>query len=124
MKKLLLLISIILFGCALILYFLNIKILYWLVVDFVYIILSVIIFQMIRNYYLKYPKKIPGRIFEFFFFLLLFMASYSVTFWVGGVYRELMILFLIVSVIGAAYCGHMHYIDGLHTQNYTKKDKK
>ncbi|MFX0142349.1 MAG: hypothetical protein ACFFDN_52400 [Candidatus Hodarchaeota archaeon] len=124
MKNKLLLICIILFGLALILYYFNIEFLYWLVVDFAYIILSVIIFQKIRNYYLKYPKKVPGRVFEFSFFLLLFMASYSITLYVGGVFRELMIIILIVSLIGATHCGHMHYIDGLHTQNYTKKGKK
>jgi hypothetical protein len=79
---------------------------------------------MIRKYYLKYPKKVPRRTFEFFFFLLLFTASYSITLWVGDVYRELMILMFIFSLIGATHCGYMHYIDDLYTQNYTKKGKK
>lgn len=124
MKKLLLLICSILFGLALILYYLNIAFLFWRIIDFVYIILNVILFQMIRNYYLKYPQKVPRRTFEISFFLLLFMASYSITLWVVDVYRELMILMFIFSLIGAAHCGHIHYIEGLHTQNYTKKDKK
>ena len=112
------------FCLSLILLFLNLALFYWLAVWCMYIVLSVIIFQKIRNHFLRNPDKVRGRVFEMFFFLSLFMASYSVTLITADWFRELMMIAFIFSAVGGAYCGYMHYIDGLFTQNYTIVKKR
>jgi hypothetical protein len=51
------------------------------------------------------------------------MSSYSITFIAAERYNPIRTTALIVFLIGVAYCGHMHYIDGLFTENYSSKNK-
>lgn len=125
MKKILFLTYLILSGISLIFYFLNIVVYYWTAIYLTYIVASVLIFYLIRRYALNNPNKILGRPFELFFFLLLFMATYDITLIFAGWSENIMTVAFIISIVGAAFCGHMHYIDGLFNEKYTisKKNK-
>ena len=124
MKKLLFIIFFIFFGLSIVLFFLNLTLLYWVAIWISYIFLTVIIFQRIRFIFLKDHKKVQGRVFEMFFFLFLFTASYSITLITANWFKEVMTIALIFSLIGAGYCGYMHYIDGLHSKDYTNLNKE
>jgi len=63
-------------------------------------------------------EKIPGRLFEYLFFLFLFFASYFLTWAASGVMEgpELLfrLSFMIVCIISALYTGYFHYIMKLY----------
>lgn len=83
-------------------------------------ILTILIWQLIARSILKNRNKIPGRTFEFLFFLFLFLSSYAVTFIASFVSQPtkifdevLMYILFIPSFISAVYCGWLYYIKGV-----------
>jgi len=83
-------------------------------------ILTIIIWQLIIRAVLKNKDKIPGRTFEFLFFLFLFLASYAITFIASflndptKIFDEVMMYILFIpSFISAVYCGWLYYIKGV-----------
>jgi len=83
-------------------------------------ILSIIIWQLLAKSILKNREKIPGRTFEFLFFLFLFLASYAITF-IASFTEEpnkifdsvIMYILFIPSFISAVYCGWLYYLKGV-----------
>jgi len=83
-------------------------------------ILTILIWQILARAILKNKEKIPGKTFEFLFFLFLFLASYAITFIATfttepGKISESVIMYIlfIPSFISAVYCGWLHYIKGV-----------
>lgn len=80
-------------------------------------ILTIIIWQVLARFVIKNSIKIPGRTFEFLFFLFLFIASYAITF-IASFLNEpakifdsvLMYILFIPAFISAVYCGWLYYI--------------
>jgi hypothetical protein len=82
-------------------------------------ILTIIIWQLLVRSILKNKERIPGRLFEFLFFLFLFLASYAVTFIAaftdapGKIYDSvIMYILFIPAFISAVYCGWLYYVKG------------
>jgi len=80
-------------------------------------VLTIIIWQLLVKSILKNREKIPGRTFEFLFFLFLFLASYAITF-IASFTEEpnrifdsvIMYILFIPSFISAVCCGWLYYI--------------
>ena len=80
-------------------------------------VLTILIWQLLARAILKNKEKIPGKTFEFLFFLFLFLASYAITF-IASFTNEpgkiidsvIMYTLFIPSFISAVYCGWLHYI--------------
>jgi hypothetical protein len=83
-------------------------------------VLTIVIWQILARAILKNKEKIPGKTFEFLFFLFLFLASYAITF-IASFASEpgkildsvIMYILFIPSFISAVYCGWLHYIKGV-----------
>jgi len=67
---------------------------------------------------LKNKQKIPGRLFEYLFFLFLFFASYFLTWAASGVLEGPQVIsrlsFMIACIISAIYTGYLHYIKKIY----------
>ncbi len=82
-------------------------------------ILTIIIWQLLIRSIMKNKQRIPGRLFEFLFFLFLFLASYAVTFIASFAVDPskifdsvIMYILFIPSFISAVYCGWLYYVKG------------
>jgi hypothetical protein len=80
-------------------------------------VLTIIIWQLLVRVILKNKEKIPGRTFEFLFFLFLFLASYAITFIASFSTNPekifdsvVMYILFIPAFISAVYCGWLYYI--------------
>jgi hypothetical protein len=86
---------------------------YWLFSYFYYIVLTILIWLVISRKILEKNIKIPGRLFEYLFFIFLFNSTYFSAFSLAKIYSEYMLLAVIVSIISAAYCGFLYYVNGI-----------
>jgi hypothetical protein len=82
-------------------------------------VLTILIWQLLVRSIMKNKEKIPGRLFEFLFFLFLFLASYAVTFIAAFSVNPskifdsvIMYILFIPAFISAVYCGWLYYIKG------------
>lgn len=66
----------------------------------------------------KDRKKVPGKAFEMMFFLFLFMANYCISFMLTHYQTEIMFIGFIFFIIGASYCGYLHYFKGMYDDKY------
>jgi hypothetical protein len=80
-------------------------------------VLTIIIWQLLVRSILKNREKIPGRTFEFLFFLFLFLASYAITFIASfsinpqKIFESVVMYILFIpAFISAVYCGWLYYI--------------
>lgn len=75
---------------------------------------AIIFWTIVARWVARRKEKIPGRVFEYLFFLFLFFASYFLTWAASGVLQgpELLsrLSFMIVCIISALYTGYFHYI--------------
>jgi len=75
---------------------------------------AIIFWTIVARWTARRKEKIPGRVFEYLFFLFLFFASYFLTWAASGVLQgpELLsrLSFMIVCIISALYTGYFHYI--------------
>jgi hypothetical protein len=85
-------------------------------------LLTIIIWQLLARAILKNREKIPGRTFEFLFFLFLFLASYAITFIASFASESekisdsvIMYILFIPAFISAVYCGWLYYIKKVYT---------
>ncbi len=126
MKNILFLTYLILLGISVCFYLLESVIYFWTAIWITYLVASVLIFYSIRKIAFNNLDKINGRPFELFFFLSFLMATYSLTLIFAQWLPNIMTVAFIISIVGAVFCGHMHYVDGLFSENYTKfkKEKK
>ena len=122
--RFLLYVSIIPFIIAFVLSFFNLPLLFWIVTWIAYLFFTIIVIHIVRNYFLDNRDKVKGRAFEMFFFLFLFMASYSITLIVADWFKPIMTIAFIISVVSSGYFGYMHYIDGLFNEKYTTIEKE
>jgi hypothetical protein len=80
--------------------------------------ITIIFWAFVARWAVRRKKRIPGRVFEYLFFLFLFFASYFLTWAASGVMQgpELLsrLSFMIVCIISAIYTGYFHYIMELH----------
>jgi len=83
---------------------------------------TIIIWQVLVRVILKNRERIPGRIFEFLFFLFLFVSSYAITFIAAFtsdpqkmIDSVVMYVVFIPSFISAVYCGWLYYVKGFCT---------
>ncbi|DAC72821.1 MAG TPA: hypothetical protein DSN98_03310 [Thermoplasmata archaeon] len=84
-------------------------------------ILTLIIWQLLAKSILKNREKVPGRAFEFLFFLFLFLSSYAITFIASFVNEPskiidsvFMYILFIPSFVSSVYCGWLYYIKGVY----------
>jgi len=81
-------------------------------------IITNIFWIFVAKWALRHKQKIPGRLFEFLFFLFLFFASYFLTWAASGVLEGPKVIsrlsFMIACIISALYTGYLHYIKKLH----------
>lgn len=72
----------------------------------------------VTKWALKNKQRIPGRLFEFLFFLFLFFASYFLTWAASGVLEGPRVIsrmsFMIACIVSALYTGYLHYIKKLY----------
>ena len=75
--------------------------------------------------------QLPGKIFEYLFFLSLFIATYTLTFivaFIGNPEKIIDQFFLlqgfILSLISAAFCGWLYYVEGIFNKKYYKPKTK
>lgn len=63
-------------------------------------------------------KRIPGRIFEYMFFVFLFLASYFLTWAASGVLEGPQVIsrlsFMMVCMISALFTGYFHYVKKMY----------
>ncbi len=80
--------------------------------------LSIIFWSIFSVWISRNREKIPGRLFEYLFFLFLFLASYFLTWAASGVLEGPQVLsrisLMVVCVISALYTGYFHYIKKIY----------
>jgi len=81
-------------------------------------LLSIIFWFFFSLWVSKNRERIPGRLFEYLFFLFLFLASYFLTWAASGVLEGPQVLsrisLMMVCVISALYTGYFHYIKKIY----------
>ena len=82
------------------------------------IIAVVVIWRVITKWARKNREKIHGRIFEMFFFVFLFLATYALSFILDRFQIRIMGATFVFAVIGAFYCGLLHYREGIFNKKY------
>jgi len=86
---------------------------------FAFILLFVICWRTVEKYFIENgKKKVPGKAFEMMFFLFLFMATYCISFMLTRFQTEIMLIGFTFFIIGAIYCGYLHYFKGMYDDNY------
>jgi len=85
----------------------------WIPFHYVFLLLifviTVIFWEIIMRWIIKNKSKVPGRVFEYLFFLFLFFATYTQTMALslGGVVR---IYLMVIFITNAIFCGYIYYV--------------
>ena len=94
----------------------------WFVIWAATITGSVIVGQIVLKTARLNKDKIPGKLFEYFFFIFLFMSSYFASYIIQRFMIDLITILFIGTMMGAFYSGWIHYIEGLSGKYVNKSD--